>query len=185
MSEAKQSIIVIISFIKCNKKSLERRSYLHRQVSPPDTQWKEELFGRKKAGNFDRELRLPRIHFRVLLHAANMGHGTKGFTSLPKDGVLRIFSPWKIQRLRPGLNPRTWVPKVSTLSLDHRSRLWSTYFFVIEINLYCSILQNHNDFKLKPNCKFFCRCYASDISTTWSYWEFQFNVVCVCVCVCR
>ena len=33
------------------------------------------------------------------------------------------FSPWKIRRLRPGLNPRTWVPKASTLPLDHRSRL--------------------------------------------------------------
>ena len=44
------------------------------------------------AGNFDRKLRLPRIHFRVLLHAANMRHGTNGFTSFPKEGVLRIFS---------------------------------------------------------------------------------------------
>ena len=26
------------------------------------------------------------------------------------------------RRLRPGLNPRTWVPKASTLPLDHRSR---------------------------------------------------------------
>ena len=33
-----------------------------------------------------------------------------------------FFSPWKIQRLRSGLNPRTWVPKASTLPLDHRSR---------------------------------------------------------------
>jgi hypothetical protein len=38
-------------------------------------------------------------------------HGTGGFTSSPKEGVLR-----------PGLNPRTWVPKASTLPLDHRSR---------------------------------------------------------------
>ena len=34
-----------------------------------------------------------------------------------------FFSPWKIRRLRPGFNPRTWVPKASTLPLDHRSRL--------------------------------------------------------------
>jgi len=33
-----------------------------------------------------------------------------------------LFSPLKIRRLRPGLNPRTWVPKASTLPLDHRSR---------------------------------------------------------------
>ena len=60
--------------------------------------------------------------FRDILHAANLRHGTHGFTSLPKEGVLRIFSPLKIRRLRPGLNPRTWVPKASTLPLDHRSR---------------------------------------------------------------
>jgi len=28
----------------------------------------------------------------------------------------------KIQRLRPGSNPRTWVPNAITLPLDHRSR---------------------------------------------------------------
>ena len=60
--------------------------------------------------------------FRDLLHAANLRHGTHGFTSLPKEGVLRIFSPLKIRRFRPGLNPRTWIPKASTLPLDHRSR---------------------------------------------------------------
>jgi len=32
------------------------------------------------------------------------------------------FKGLKIRRLRPGLNPRTWVPKASTLPLDHRSR---------------------------------------------------------------
>ena len=53
--------------------------------------------------------------FRYLLH------GTDGFTSPPKEGVLRIFSPLKIQRLRSGLKPRTWVLKGSTLPLDHRS----------------------------------------------------------------
>ena len=37
------------------------------------------------------KFRLPR-KFRDLLHAANLRHGTDGFTSPPKDGVLRIFS---------------------------------------------------------------------------------------------
>ena len=36
--------------------------------------------------------------------------------SPPKEGVLRIFSPEKIRRLRPGLNPQTRVPKASTLT---------------------------------------------------------------------
>ena len=51
-----------------------------------------------------------------LLHAVKLRHGTDGFTSPPKEGVLRIFS------LRPGVKPRTWVPKASTLPLDHGSR---------------------------------------------------------------
>ena len=69
-------------------------------------------------------LKMPDFHvtFRDLLHAVNLRHVTNGFTSLPKEGVLRIFSPRKIRRLGPGLNPRTWIPKASTLPLDHRSR---------------------------------------------------------------
>jgi hypothetical protein len=53
---------------------------------------------------------------RDLLHAANLRHGTHGFTSLPKEGVLRIFPPLEVRRLRSGLNPRTWVPEASTLT---------------------------------------------------------------------
>ena len=60
--------------------------------------------------------------FRDLLHAANLLNGTDGFTSPPKEGVLRIISPLKIRLLRPGLNPRTWILKASTLPLDHRRR---------------------------------------------------------------
>ena len=50
---------------------------------------------------------MPDFHvaFRNLLHAVNLRYGTDGLTSPPKEGVLRIFSPWKIRRLRPGLNP--------------------------------------------------------------------------------
>ena len=43
---------------------------------------------------------------------------------------MRIFSPWKIRLLRPGLNPRTWVPKASTLPLDHRSRWDDLYHYL-------------------------------------------------------
>jgi len=51
--------------------------------------------------------------FRDLLHAVKLRHGTDGFTSPPKEGVLRIFSPLKIGRLWSGLNPRTWVLKTA------------------------------------------------------------------------
>jgi hypothetical protein len=71
------------------------------------------------AENKDREFCLNadfRGTFRDLLHAANLRRGTHGFTFLPKEGVLRIFPPLKIRRLRPGLNPRTWAPEASTLT---------------------------------------------------------------------
>jgi hypothetical protein len=73
--------------------------------------------------------------FRDLLHAANLRRGTDGFTSPPKEGVM-IFSPLKIRRLRPGLNPRTWVLRASTLPLDHRSRekLVNKVNKIIEVN---------------------------------------------------
>jgi hypothetical protein len=35
------------------------------------------------------------ISCKVLLHAANLRHGTDGFNSPPKEGMLRIFSPEK------------------------------------------------------------------------------------------
>jgi len=69
------------------------------------------------------KFRLPR-KFRDLLHAINLRHGTDGFTSPPKD-----FFALKIRQLRPGLSPRTWVPKASTLPLDHRSR-FGLYIYI-------------------------------------------------------
>jgi len=77
---------------------------------------KWELWTRMLSGNFaEMTTSTP---FRDLLHAANLWHGTNGFTSPPKEGVLRIFSPLKIRQLRPGLNLWTWVLKASTLPLD-------------------------------------------------------------------
>ena len=78
------------------------------------------LRGREMFGQMWPRIRLPR-NSRDILHAANLRHGIDGFTSPPKEGVLRIFSPLKSRRLRPDLNPRTWVPKASTLPLDHRT----------------------------------------------------------------
>jgi hypothetical protein len=71
------------------------------------------LRGREIFRQISSGIRLPR-NSRDLLHIANLRHGTDGFTSPPKEGMLRIFSPLKIRRLRPGLYPRTWVPKAST-----------------------------------------------------------------------
>jgi hypothetical protein len=102
-----------------------RRSNFRHQVSPrvspreSTRRWKVELWARNV-----REFCLNadfHVTFRDLLHTVKLRHGTDGFTFPPKEGVLRIFFALKIRRLRPGVNPRTWVPKASTLPLDHRS----------------------------------------------------------------
>ena len=56
------------------------------------------------------------VNLQVLLHAAKLGHGTDSFTSPPEEGMLRIFTPVKIQRFRQDLNPQTWVPETSKLT---------------------------------------------------------------------
>jgi hypothetical protein len=53
------------------------------------------------------------VNHRVLLHATNLRRGAGGFTSPLKEGMLWIFSSrW----LRPGLNPRSWVPEAGMLT---------------------------------------------------------------------
>jgi hypothetical protein len=49
-----------------------------------------------------------------------------------------FFSPWKIRRLRSGLNPWTWVLKASTLPTDHRSR----YYVEITITSWICLSMN-------------------------------------------
>ena len=90
------------------------------------------------------------VTFRDRLHAVKLQHGTDGFTSPPKEGVLRIFLALKIRGLRPVANPRTRVPKASTLSLDHRSRCVVGW-------VRPDVSNGHNDFTFQVqvclNCK--------------------------------
>jgi hypothetical protein len=53
------------------------------------------------------------VTFRNLLHAVKVRNESDGFTSPPKEDVLRIFFAPK----NPGANPGTWVPKASTVPL--------------------------------------------------------------------
>jgi hypothetical protein len=78
---------------------------------------KEESSGEKWPTEFCPRSDL-HVIVRVLLHSANLRHGTHSFTSLLKEGMLRIFTPEKIRQLRPGLNPRTWVPELLGVSID-------------------------------------------------------------------
>ena len=50
------------------------------------------LNGREIAVEFCLKMPDSHVTFRDLLHAVNLRHGTDGFTSPPKESVLRIFS---------------------------------------------------------------------------------------------
>ena len=76
------------------------------------------------------KFRLPR-KFRDLLHAANLRHGTDGFTSPPKEGVLRIFFALKIRQLWLGLNLRTWVLKANS---DYFIGTLKSFIYLVEVH---------------------------------------------------
>jgi hypothetical protein len=65
-----------------------RLSHFRRQV-PPCPQRKVELWARMLSSNLAEMT--TSASFRDLLHAANLRHWTDGFTSPPKEGVLRTF----------------------------------------------------------------------------------------------
>ena len=55
------------------------------------------LRGREMFRQISSRIRLPR-NSRDLLHVANLRHGTDGFTSPPKEGVLRIYQYYTLYR---------------------------------------------------------------------------------------
>jgi len=74
-----------------------RRSSFRHQASPRVSP--RESTQRRKMELWKRNVREFSLNaefhatFRDLLHAVKLRHGTDGFTSPPKEGVLRIFSP--------------------------------------------------------------------------------------------
>jgi hypothetical protein len=77
--------------------------------SPSSERWN---CGREWSGNFaEMTLFTP---FRDLLHTENLRHGANGFTSLPKEGMLRIFFARKIRTRDLGYQRPACYP------LDHR-----------------------------------------------------------------
>ena len=69
---------------------------------------------------FCRKWRFPH-HFWVLLHAVNLQHGTNGFTSPPKEGTPRIFSPEKSDGLGRVWTRELGYQRPARSPLDHRS----------------------------------------------------------------
>jgi hypothetical protein len=60
--------------------------------------------GREMIRKISSRIRLPH-NSRYLLHAANLRHGTDGFTSAPKEGVLRNFFALKNPTTSAGFEP--------------------------------------------------------------------------------
>ena len=56
---------------------------------------------------------MPDFHvtFRDILRAVNLRHGTDGFTSPPKEGLLRIFFALKNPRASAGFEPANFGTK--------------------------------------------------------------------------
>ena len=76
--------------------------YVHNDARDPSSErWK---YGREICPVILPKFRLPH-KFRDLLHAVNLGHGTDGFTSHPKEGVLRIFFRPKNPKSSAGFEP--------------------------------------------------------------------------------
>ena len=126
-----------------------RRSTSRLPRDPSSQRWK--YVGEKWPMNFAWNARLP----RSIQESFTCSKSTTWDRRLyfPKEGVLRIFSPWKIRRFRLGLNPRTGVPKASTLPLDHRSRLKSG--LISNVNFDVTVLRA-------------CKCTQKDLH----FWTF-------------
>ena len=62
------------------------------------------------------------LHLGIFYMPQICDMGPTALLPLRRKACWGFFRPLKIRWLRPGLNPRTWVLKASTLLLDHRSR---------------------------------------------------------------
>ena len=138
------------------------RSNSRNQVSPTSetTRRKVELWARN-CREFFRKWRFLH-HFWVLLHAVNLRRGTDGFTSPPKEGVLRTFSPEKSDGFGRVWTRELGYQRPARLPLDLRNRygvsplvpilsqcdlfnwLFQTYFHYPLVNIVAPMLHSHS-----------------------------------------
>jgi hypothetical protein len=103
------------------------------RANPSSGRWN---YGRENFRELCRKWRLPR-HFWGFLHAVNLRHGTDGFTSPPKEGVLRIFSPEKSDGFGRVWTRELGYQRPARLPLDHPSR-----FILVLILIICPCAKN-------------------------------------------
>jgi len=98
--------------------------WLERSISRHQVKWRERTpvaEGETMGEKFPRIL--PRLATSTsLLHAVNLRHGTDGFTSPPKEGALRMFSPEKSDGFDRVWTRELGYQRLVRLPLDHRSR---------------------------------------------------------------
>jgi len=92
--------LIVRSVLDVPTFATRRLQACHHARAPSGGRWN---CGREMSGKFCLNADL-HVTFRDLLHAVKLRHRTDGFTSPPKEGVLRTFLALKIRRLRPGVN---------------------------------------------------------------------------------
>jgi hypothetical protein len=80
--------LIVRSWLDVPTFSTRHLHVCHHVRAPSGRRWN---CGREMSGNFTEMM--TSTPFRDLLHAVKLQHGTDGFTSPPKEVVLRIFSP--------------------------------------------------------------------------------------------
>jgi hypothetical protein len=78
--------LIVRSWLDVSTFAARRLHACHHARAPSGGGWN---CGREMSGNFTEMTTY--TPFRDLLHAIKLRHGTDGFTSPPKEGVLRIF----------------------------------------------------------------------------------------------
>jgi hypothetical protein len=132
-----------------------RSCHCRRQISPRSTRCErseqrevELQWARKSSREFCLNADF-HVTLRVLLHAANLRHGTAGFTSPPKECVLGIFSHWKIRRLRPGLNQlkdSSWVKNIIKWNVNFCMTLQAVWVAWRPANTHNAVLTDAHTF---------------------------------------
>jgi hypothetical protein len=110
--------------------AIRRLHACHHATAPSGERWN---CGRKMSGKF----RL-NADFHVTFRSFTCRKATTWDRRLyfPSEGrCAEDFFALKIRRLRQGVNPRTWVPKASTLPLDHWSCFCSPFIFYENIHV--------------------------------------------------
>ena len=114
---------LVLRFPTCTARCLLR----HNDARDPSSErWN---YWARDGRTFSRKYRLPR-NFSDLSRAANLRHGADGFTSSPKEGVLRIF----FRSEKSDGFGRDWNRELTkgqhATSRPHQSRFFNTVFII-------------------------------------------------------